>query len=142
MKKTPLLLCACLGLLISCAPQQKQAESPEKTVSQTQGQFQTLSVSEMDAVLKTPGLVILDIRTPPEFQGGHLQDAQLLDFYASDFQTRLRALDKKTPYLIYCQSGVRSAKALALMQSAGFEKVYEMAGGYRSWAGAGKPVIQ
>ncbi|MBT9543948.1 MAG: rhodanese-like domain-containing protein [Candidatus Sericytochromatia bacterium] len=129
-------------ILLACAPQQKQAETPEKVTSQAQGVFQTLTVAQSDPVLKTPGLVILDLRTPSEFQGGHLKQAQMLDFYASDFQSRLRALDKKSPYLIYCQSGVRSAKTLAMMQEAGFEKVYELAGGYRSWADAGQPVEQ
>ncbi len=145
MKKSRLFLSLLMvgGIgLGACAPQQKQAETPEKVTSQAQGVFQTLTVAQSGPILKTPGLVILDLRTPSEFQGGHLNQAQMLDFYASDFQTRLRALDKKSPYLIYCQSGVRSAKTLAMMQEAGFEKVYELVGGYRSWADAGQPVNQ
>lgn len=145
MKKVCLILSLLMagGLCLSaCAPQQKQAETPEKATALAQGSFKTLAVAEMASVLKLPGLVIVDLRTPSEFQAGHLKQAQMLDFYASDFQTRLRALDKKSPYLIYCQSGVRSAKTLAMMQDAGFETVYELAGGFRAWADAGQPVMQ
>jgi phage shock protein E len=134
-------------LLNSCAPQQKQEAVSEKSNQVTQQSLQkktlvTIPVTEALDILKTPDLVILDVRTPAEFQEGHLKNAQSLDFYASDFQSRLLTLDKKKPYLLYCHSGTRSGKTLKMLQEAGFEKVYDLAGGYQSWKAAGQPVQQ
>ena len=85
--------------------------------------------------------VILDIRTPPEFQGGHLQNAVLIDYYSRTFIQRLKQLDKNKIYLIYCRSGNRSSKALALFSHLGFKHVYNMADGINGWLKEGFPMI-
>lgn len=90
----------------------------------------------------SPGFVILDIRTPPEFQSGHLPGAQLVDYYSRDFQERLKALDKEKMYLIYCRSGNRSGRALSLFSQLGFNRIYHMEGGVNSWIKAGFPLVR
>jgi rhodanese-related sulfurtransferase len=77
--------------------------------------------------------VILDIRTPSEFASGHIAKAKDIDFYATDFSTKLQELDKNVTYLIYCHSGNRSAKALETMRSLGFKSVYELEKGINNW---------
>ncbi len=86
------------------------------------------------------GLVVLDVRTPEEFAGGHLAGATNIDFYAPDFRTRLDALDKDVPYLVYCRSGNRSAQAVDLMRDLGFSQVYDVQGGILAWTAAGLPL--
>jgi hypothetical protein len=44
-----------------------------------------------------PHVVLLDVRTPKEFEDGHIQGALLLDYYSSDYVERLKALDRKKP---------------------------------------------
>jgi phage shock protein E len=87
-----------------------------------------------------PEAVTLDIRTPEEFVGGHLADAQLIDFYGADFAQRIGELPKDATYVLYCRSGNRSAEAAALMRSQGFQSVYEVDGGILAWAQAGLPI--
>ena len=87
-----------------------------------------------------PDFVVLDIRTPGEYQTGHLPKAILIDFYARDFADKLSKLDKQNRYLYYCRSGNRSRKSLALFQKLQFQQVYHLAHGIKSWQKAGLPL--
>jgi phage shock protein E len=87
-----------------------------------------------------PGLVVLDVRTPAEYEEGHLPGATLVDLNAPDFADRLAELDPDVPYLLYCRSGNRSAQARAMMEQLGFADVADVDGGIVAWADAGLPV--
>jgi rhodanese-related sulfurtransferase len=84
---------------------------------------------------------ILDIRTPGEFQSGHLHNAILIDFYSQAFADQLNRLDKKKTYLIYCRTGNRSTTSLGLFKKLKFEKIYHMSTGISGWKSADLPVI-
>lgn len=84
-------------------------------------------------------LVILDVRTPGEFQAGHIKGAVNIDFWGSLFEESVSGLDKKPIYLVYCTSGVRSGGAMKKMRKLGFAKVYNMTGGMFGWRAAGLP---
>jgi len=87
----------------------------------------------------TPGLVVLDIRTPEEWAGGRLPGSVMLDFFDDDFLERVGALDRSVPYLVYCRSGARSAKAVELMGQLGFPDLTDFTGGWLEWADSGFP---
>jgi len=107
----------------------------------TQASDEWVQAAEAQQLLqRQPDLKILDIRTPAEFQQGHLPSAQNLDFYSPDFASQLQALDPQQPYLMYCASGVRSAKAYQQMKALGFNTVYEIQGGYQAWSAGQFPV--
>jgi len=78
-------------------------------------------------------LVLLDVRTPEEFAAGHLNGALNLNLNAPDFADRLNELDKTKIYLVYCIGGVRSARAMQIMQKQGFRQVYNLSGGLSKW---------
>lgn len=86
------------------------------------------------------GLVVLDIRTPDEFNAARLADAIMVDFYADDFAAQLDTLDKDVPYVIYCNSGNRSSEAVKTMEDLGFVEVYEIDGGIANWYDQGYPI--
>jgi rhodanese-related sulfurtransferase len=88
------------------------------------------------------GLVVLDIRTPEEFNEVRLPGAVNIDFYAPDFADQLDGLDKDDPYVMYCRSGNRSSEAVETMKDLGFVEVYEVDGGIVNWYDAGFPVEQ
>lgn len=76
---------------------------------------------------------LIDVRTPQEFVGGHIENALNIDFNSPYFNDEISKLDKDQPFLIYCAAGGRSSKAASLMESIGFKKVYELKGGFRNW---------
>lgn len=88
------------------------------------------------------GLVVLDIRTPEEFNEARLADAIMVDYYAADFADQIDRLDKNVPYVLYCRTGNRTADAAALMEELGFSEVYEIDGGIVNWYEQGYPVEQ
>ncbi|MFW5703389.1 MAG: rhodanese-like domain-containing protein [Patescibacteria group bacterium] len=88
--------------------------------------FQQMIDADSDAVL-------LDIRTPQEFQSSKIAGSINIDFYQSDFTSQLTKLDKDATYLMYCNSGNRSSTALQQMKDLGFNHVYELQGGITAW---------
>jgi rhodanese-related sulfurtransferase len=84
--------------------------------------------------------VILDVRTPAEFQAGHIENAVNIDYYAETFQKDLNELDKTKTYLIYCRSGNRSGKTLRLMKKLNFSTAYNVIGGIAQWLQEELPV--
>lgn len=110
----------------------------------TTAKLELTSVSDAADILAAPPdeLVILDIRTPDEYAAGHIAGAINIDYYEADFEAKLSSLDPAVPYVMYCNSGNRSANALPLMDRIGFEEVYEIDGGIQAWYSAGHPVEQ
>ena len=85
---------------------------------------------------------ILDIRTPGEFQSGHLPDAILVDFYSQTFSDQLNRLDKEKSYLVYCRTGNRSTNSLGLFKKLKFDKIYHMSTGISGWKSQDLPVVK
>lgn len=86
--------------------------------------------------------VILDVRTPAEFQAGHLKNAVNINYNAPDFEQQLARLDKSKPYMVHCAAGGRSTKSLSAFQKLGFQNVRHLDGGLRAWQQAGLPVVK
>lgn len=85
--------------------------------------------------------MLLDLRTPAEFAAGGLDGSINLDFRAADFASRLAQLDTTRTYLVICRGGVRSGKAMAMMQAAGFAAAYNLDGGLLRWQAEKRPML-
>jgi rhodanese-related sulfurtransferase len=84
-----------------------------------------------------PGFVILDVRTPQEYQSGIIAGAINIDFYAVDFKNQISQLDKNKKYLVYCRTANRSGQTATIMKSLKFKEVYDLAGGVVAWSQKG-----
>jgi rhodanese-related sulfurtransferase len=86
-------------------------------------------------------LVVLDVRTPEEYAAGHLPSAiniahtQLADRIGELAEARERDI------VVYCRSGARSAKALEILEKAGFKRLFHLNGDYTRWSEEKRPVI-
>lgn len=87
-------------------------------------------------------VVVLDIRTPEEFEKGHIQGAKLIDYMADDFESKIGKLNKDVTYLMHCASGGRSGRAMKKFRKAGFKSVLHLKEGFRGWQAAGQPVAR
>lgn len=63
--------------------------------------------------------VVIDVRTPEEYDAGHIEGAQLLDIQSASFAAGVEQLDPEQTYVVYCRSGNRSATATDQMEAAG-----------------------
>lgn len=87
-----------------------------------------------------PEFIILDVRTPEEFELERIGDAVNMDFNAKDFKIQLKNMDKGNKYLVYCHSGRRSSKAVKEMDKLGFNDVHNLSGGIMKWIKNGFPL--
>ena len=100
-----------------------------------------LGVKEFSAKVAEAGVITLDVRTPGEFNLGHIEGAQLFDFQSGNFENEISSLDKNATYAVYCRSGNRSGQAVKVMHDAGFHNVYNLNGGVIDWTNAGLPLV-
>lgn len=76
--------------------------------------------------------VLIDVRTPEEYNFFHLDNSILIDIYNYNFVNEIISLDKNKEYFLYCHSGSRSFQAGIFMLQNGFEKVYNLQDGIRN----------
>jgi rhodanese-related sulfurtransferase len=100
-----------------------------------------LSVSEFSSKVTEAGIITLDVRTPGEFNEGHIEGALLVDFQSGNFENEIASLDKSKTYAVYCRSGSRSGQAVKVMSEAGFTNIYNLNGGVIDWANAGMTLV-
>lgn len=81
--------------------------------------------------------VILDVRTPQEFEGGYIAGAINIDYNSNEFSQKVNKLDKEETVFVYCLSGGRSSSAAGEMRKNGFKNVIELKGGILKWKAAG-----
>ncbi len=86
-----------------------------------------------------PDFVILDVRTPGEFQAERIGDAVLLDYNSGNFRAEAGKLPRGKTYLVYCRTGNRSRGALQVLSEEGFRNVYHLGGGIVEWKEVGLP---
>ena len=79
-----------------------------------------LKVDYRDLIQK--GAVIIDVRTPNEFRGGHIKSA--LNIPLNNLASQVSKIKKDKPVITCCASGMRSASAKSYLQSNGFKVVY------------------
>jgi rhodanese-related sulfurtransferase len=83
--------------------------------------------------------LVLDVREQSEWADGHIGKAKHIPL--GQLKTRLTELEKykDKPIVVVCRSGNRSGSACGTMKKAGFEKMYNLAGGMIAWEQAGLP---
>ncbi|MNS57666.1 Thiosulfate sulfurtransferase PspE precursor [compost metagenome] len=72
--------------------------------------------------------VILDVRTPQEFEQEHIPQALNIDIQNANFKTEIAKLAKEDSYKLYCRSGRRSGLALSSMKEMGFKNLENLGG--------------
>ncbi|HAS44776.1 MAG TPA: rhodanese-like domain-containing protein [Microscillaceae bacterium] len=98
--------------------------------------YASISASELQETLKKDRKAqLIDVRSPGEFQSGHISKAKNINVMAPGFKSQIEALDKTKTYYVYCRSGMRSARACKIMAKSGFENVHNLKGGVMAWSG-------
>lgn len=97
----------------------------------------TLNVTQL---INRSNAVLLDVREPKDFEGGHLPNA--LHIPLSQLATRGAELAKyvKRPVVAYCERGQRSRGAAGALAKLGFTEMFHLTGGFKAWKDAGLPV--
>ena len=99
-------------------------------------------VTPKELSLKQNDVVLIDVRTPGEFEQGHLENSVNINIADKSFKEEVGKLDKSQPVYVYCKVGGRSAKAANMLREMGFEEVYDLKGGIQNWERSGMKVVK
>lgn len=101
----------------------------------------TIDVTALRAELATnPDTLLVDVRTPAEFQAASIDGAVNLPLDQVDAHLRRIVHDAGGRLVLVCQSGARAARAAQALVGAGLDDVAVLDGGMNGWVVAGAPV--
>lgn len=101
------------------------------------GQSENIQWHELAAEL-AKGKVLLDVRNPNELAKGKFKNSQNIPL--DDLRDRLNELDKKTEYIVSCQSGLRSYNAERILKQEGY-KVKNLDGAFGLYSKVTKELL-
>ena len=133
MKKNKKLKMLVMGLLFALSITNLVGCSSNKgndTSSKSESSYKNINAKETEDLLASgDDIAVVDVRSKGEYDEGHIDRAQNIDF--NDFENNLTILDdyKEKPVLLYCKTGNRSEKAAKILQKHGFKKVYNATDG-------------
>jgi|GEM_PF-544778 len=85
------------------------------------------------ALEQESGALLLDVRTPAEYEDWAIPQSINIDYLSYDLIDQLEKLDRAQTYFVYCRTGRRSIRVCTLMRNSGFEGVYNLEGGLVAW---------
>jgi rhodanese-related sulfurtransferase len=85
-------------------------------------------------------IVIVDVRTPPEFEAGHIPGSRLIPLHQLVARSCELETHRADPVVLVSRNGTRARLADAALRVAGFSEVSVLAGGIRRWRDLGFPV--
>jgi len=101
--------------------------------------YTDVSAEEFKKLMKDKDVVVLDVRTPEEFEkDGHIKGSNLIPVQLFRYIYLEGFRDKKV--LVYCRSGNRSVSASQMLEKMGIKQVYNLKGGIKEWKAKGFPV--
>ncbi len=91
-----------------------------------------ITVSELKRKMDSgEGINVLDVREPHEYEVANI-GVRLIPL--GELPERLVELDQNETFALHCKTGGRSARAVKLLQDAGFQNVYNVKGGITTWS--------
>ncbi|MFD2784035.1 rhodanese-like domain-containing protein [Hymenobacter rubripertinctus] len=150
--RTLALLALVPASLAACGQQPERARSGAATPDMTaydrmlgvlyKHTVPVVQPAELAAALqkKPQSVLLLDTRTPEEYQVSHLRDARFVD-YDHYQQLDLSAIARTRPVVVYCTVGARSEQVGAWLRQQGFRDVRNLYGGIFQWMNDGQPVV-
>lgn len=126
MKKLSLILAAIILILSLAACSMPWSDNSDG--------YTQISYEEAKKMIdERDDIIILDVRTQEEFEGGYIKGAILFPSQEVNEETAAQKLpDKDQTILIYCSSGGRSKKVAQQLVDMGYTNIYEF-GGINSW---------
>jgi rhodanese-related sulfurtransferase len=132
-----ILLGFCIILIAGLAGTGAQAKGPTDELLEPRAAYDLIQKNR-----NNPDFVVLDVRTPEEFNDGHIQGAINIDYNSGGFKTELQELDKKKTYFVYCRTARRSAEAVKIMKDLGFKNIIRMKGDVVKWKSENLPLVK
>jgi len=99
-----------------------------------------LSANDAVLLINREKAVVVDVCEPVEFAAGHIVGSKNVPLADLPAKLGAAAKNKGLPLILVCQSGARSARAMASAKTLGYEQVHSLGGGLTAWKSAGLPL--
>ncbi|MBY0595728.1 rhodanese-like domain-containing protein [Bacillus bingmayongensis] len=86
---------------------------------------------ELKAKMNQKNKQFIDVRTPGEFRGNHIQGFRNIPL--NELVQKASYLDKNKEVIVICQSGMRSKQATKMLKKLGFQHITNVSGGMNAW---------
>ena len=122
-------LAASLAPLSGCTLSKTKKDTEDMT---DKAAYQKISAEEAYEMMASQEVVVVDVRTQEEYDGGHIENAVLVPNESIVSEMPEALPDKEATLLIYCRSGRRSKDAAEKLLKLGYQSVYDF-GGVIDW---------
>ncbi|AIE84881.1 UBA/THIF-type NAD/FAD binding protein [Fimbriimonas ginsengisoli Gsoil 348] len=96
------------------------------------GRDETIDAQTLQGMIERhEPFTLVDVREPDEYEVNRIEGSKLIPL--GELPDRLDELDRTKQTVVYCQAGIRGAKAHAILRDAGFENVLNLRGGIGEW---------
>lgn len=126
MKRLFIILSILTIILTGCNDMNDNEQNSKETT------YKKISVEEAKEIIDSEDVIILDVRTPEEYNSGHIENSVLLPVTEIPEKAVEFLPDKEAKILVYCRSGNRSETAAKDLINMGYTNVYDF-GGINSW---------
>ena len=92
-----------------------------------------LSIKDAILMMNRNSFALIDLRSEDDFTSGHIANAQNIPYESIEKSVETLKKYSNKHLILYCQKGIRSEKALSLLQKIGIENVYSVEGGLDQW---------
>ncbi len=112
-----------------------------EVVSRLSG-IRRIGPSLLVGLMNRENALVVDLRTPVEFEKGHIAGAKNVQLTQFDPENKQLAPAKALPVVLVCQSGQTAHGAASRLRKAGFTHVSVLDGGIQAWRGADLPLVK
>lgn len=127
--------------MAGCSKNPGESTSGAQSTVQEAAKIERVNTEKFESMLSEyPDAQLIDVRTPQEYAGGHLENALNLNYYDPSFKRKIHELKKDEPVFVYCAVGGRSAAVAQVLKEQGFTHIIDLEGGITDWKRNGKYV--
>lgn len=94
--------------------------------------YDNISLEKLEE-LESKGSIIIDVRSPQEFEEGHIEGAISIPEYELKNRVRNEIVNLEEPIIVYCSTGHRSKRAQELLEQMGYKEVYNLENGWQNY---------
>lgn len=118
---------------------QEATQQPEPKAP-TQDKVPLVAPTDLQNLLSSEDIVLLDTRSPEEYETGHLEGSRLVNFQTFRLAD-VKDIPKDASVVVYCAVGGRSNRIGMQLIEAGYLDVHNLEGGIANWKSQGHTVV-
>ena len=132
-----LSLLVLLGFLMTSCKDAASTDTQENAAGAPSGDSteRILDKEAFAAAIKKSGAQVIDVRMPPDFEQGHIENAININFFDPEFKHKLLELNRKKTYYLYDKNEKTAYRSMKFMEDNDFKNVFMLKGGYEAWKG-------